>query len=162
VPASLSKLPSMTERPEAVEGLEGRLELSAPATTEILDLVHGMIEHLWTTHPDITERDRARFEMSVIEILGNIVEHAYGFEETHPSGRRFEIILAATDDRLLAHLGDNGLPVALDLSGAAMPDELAETGRGLALATAALDDLSYRRVGDRNLWDLLCLRASSG
>ena len=142
--------------------LGGRLELSAPATPEILDLVHGMIEQLWTTHPDIGDRDRVRFEMSVIEILGNIVEHAYQADDQHPSSRRFEIVLAATDDRLLAHLADNGLPVGLDLSGAVMPDELAESGRGLALATAALDDLSYRRVGDRNHWDLLCLRASSG
>jgi serine/threonine-protein kinase RsbW len=145
----------------AADALDGRLELSAPATPEIMDLVHGMIEHLWTTHPDIGERDRARFEMSVIEVLGNIVEHAYAAEETHPSARRFQIALAATGDRLVARLSDNGLPVALDLSGAVMPDALAESGRGLALATAALDDLAYHRVGDRNLWDLLCLRASS-
>ncbi|WP_134738980.1 ATP-binding protein [Nocardioides sp. 503] len=145
----------------AADALVGRLELSAPATPEIMDLVHGMIEHLWTTHPDIGERDRARFEMSVIEILGNIVEHAYAAEETHPSTRRFQIALAATEDRLVARLADNGLPVGLDLSGAVMPDELAESGRGLALATAALDDLGYHRVGDRNLWDLLCLRGSS-
>ena len=152
----------MTEGSDPAEAGENRLELSAPATPEILDLVHEMIEHLWTTQPDTSQRDRARFEMSVIEILGNIVEHAYQFEESHPSERRFEIVLAVTDDRIVAHLGDNGLPVGLDLSGAVMPDELAESGRGLALATAALDDLSYRRVGDRNLWDLLCLRTPSG
>lgn len=153
--AELTDLPDLT-----ADG--GRLVLSAPATPEILDLVHAMIEHLWTTHPDIGDRDRARFEMSVIEILGNIVEHAYRAEDQHPSSRRFEIVLVATDERLMAHLSDNGLPVGLDLSGAVMPDELAESGRGLALATAALDDLSFRRVGDRNHWDLLCLRASSG
>ncbi len=140
--------------------LEGRLELSAPATPEILELVHGMIAHLWSAHPDISGRDRARFEMSVIEILGNIVEHAYLADASFPSGRRFEIVLGATDDLLMAHLGDNGLPVALDLSTAVMPDELAESGRGLALATAALDDLSYERVGGRNLWDLLCRRVA--
>lgn len=152
----------MTDLPTTdLAALEGRLDLSAPATPEILDLVHGMIEHLWTTHPDVTDRDRARFEMSVIEILGNIVEHAYRADVETTSGRRFQIVLAATEDRLVAHLADNGLPVGLDLSGAVMPDELAESGRGLALATAALDDLSYRRAGDRNLWDLLCLRASS-
>jgi serine/threonine-protein kinase RsbW len=149
----------MTDRatPE-LAALHSRLELTAPSTPEILDLVHAMIEHLWTTHPDIGERDRARFEMSVIEILGNIVEHAYRADVETTSGRRIAIVLGATEDRLLAHLGDNGLPVGLDLSGAVMPDELAESGRGLALATAALDDLSYRRLGDRNLWDLLCLR----
>ena len=48
--------------------------------------------------------------------------------------------------------------MGLELSGAVIPDELAESGLGLSLATAALDDMSYRRLGDRNLWDLLCLR----
>lgn len=153
----------MTDRSTPdLESLQDRLELWAPAMPEIMDLVHAMIEHLWTTHPDVGDRDRARFEMSVIEILGNVVEHAYRADVDVPSGRRFQIVLAATDDRLLAHLSDNGQPVGLDLSGAVMPDELAESGRGLALATAALDDLSFRRVDERNHWDLLCLRGSSG
>ena len=46
----------------------------------------------------------------------------------------------------------------IDLSSVAMPDELAESGRGLALAMAAVDDLSYEREGGRNLWRLTCIR----
>lgn len=147
----------------AVTTLESRIELSAPATPEIMDLVHAMLEHLWGTCPDVSDRDRMRFEMSVIEILGNVVEHAYAADNTDipgQEGRRFEIVVGITEANLMAHLGDNGLPTELDLSGVAMPDVLAESGRGLALATAALDDLSYERVGGRNLWDLLCLRSS--
>ena len=146
----------------AVIDLEDRLSLSAPATPEIMDLVHAMLEHLWATHPDVTDRDRIRFEMSVIEILGNVVEHAYAADHDDvpgQEGRRFEIVIGVRDGHLMAHLGDNGLPTALDLSGVTMPDELAESGRGLALATAALDDLSYQRADGRNLWDLLCLNA---
>lgn len=145
----------------AVIALETRLALSAPATLEIMDLVHAMLEHLWGANPEISDRDRMRFEMSVIEILGNVVEHAYAVDHVDvpgQEGRRFDIVVGATDSALMAHVGDNGLPTALDLSGVTMPDELAESGRGLALATAALDDLSYERVGSRNLWDLLCLR----
>ena len=145
----------------AVLSLESRLALSAPATPEIMDLVHAMLEHLWATNAGITDRDRVRFEMSVIEILGNIVEHAYAVDHVDVpghDGRRFDIVIGASDAELMAHLGDNGLPTALDLSGIAMPDELAESGRGLALASAALEDLSYQRLDGRNLWDLLCLR----
>ncbi|MGA8847507.1 MAG: ATP-binding protein [Nocardioides sp.] len=145
-----------------VTTLETRLELSAPATLEIMELVHAMLEHLWATQSDISDRDRTRFEMSVIEVLGNVVEHAFAVDhEDVPGqdGRRFEIIVGVTDEALMAHLGDNGLPTELDLSGVTMPDALAESGRGLALATAALDDLSYERAKGRNLWDLLCLRA---
>lgn len=155
----------MTEPGSArtVTTLESRLELSAPATPEIMELVHAMLEHLWGTTPNVSERDRLRFEMAVIEILGNVVEHAYAADnEDVPGkeGRRFEIAVGVTDGALMAHLEDNGVPTELDLSGVAMPDVLAESGRGLALATAALDDLTYERMQGRNLWDLLCVRAT--
>ena len=39
-----------------------------------------------------------------------------------------------------------------------MPDELAESGRGIPLAQAALDELSYRRDADANIWTLVLLR----
>src|SRR6478672_10512120 len=61
----------------------GRLELSGPATPEMLDLVHAVLERLWADHADVSQGDRARFETAVIEILGNIVEHAYRLD---PSG----------------------------------------------------------------------------
>ena len=140
----------------------GRLELSGPATPEMLDLVHAVLERLWADHADVSQGDRARFETAVIEILGNIVEHAYRLDPSDDpddgSARRFDVTLAATDEELVAAFGDNGMPVALDLSNVTMPDEDAESGRGLALAAAAVDDLSYERVEGRNHWRLLCVR----
>jgi serine/threonine-protein kinase RsbW len=142
----------------------GRVELSAPADPETMDLVHAVLEQLWSVHGDVSDRDRTRFETAIMEILGNIIEHAYqlddGVQETTAadSYRRFDIVLAATDDELLASFADNGMPVALDLSSVVMPDAEAESGRGLALAAAAVDDLSYERVEGRNHWRLLCLR----
>jgi serine/threonine-protein kinase RsbW len=135
----------------------GRLELSAPASPEIIELVHSMIAHLWLAH-EVTESQQLRFEMAVIEILGNVVEHALG-GAAGLDGRRFDIVLDVGPDDLVARLSDNGVPVELDLSGVTMPDELAEHGRGLALATAALDTLAYRRVAGRNVWDLAVLRS---
>ncbi len=146
---------------EPVE-VPGRLELSAPASPETLDLVHAVLEQLWLNHEDVSARDRFRFETAVIEILGNIVEHAYrlepGVEDAAGGSRRFDIVLSATAEELVASFGDNGMPIALDLSDIAMPDEDAESGRGLALAAAALDDLSYERIEGRNHWRLLCVR----
>jgi len=140
----------------------GRLELSGPATPEMLDLVHAVLERLWADHADVSQGDRARFETAVIEILGNIVEHAYRLDPSDDpndeSARRFDVSLVATDEELVAAFGDNGMPVALDLSNVTMPDEDAESGRGLALAAAAVDDLSYERVQGRNHWRLLCVR----
>lgn len=143
----------------------GRLELSAPAEPAILDLVHAMLDHLWQTQADVAERDRNRFETAVVEILGNIVEHAYELDhEAEPppadETRRFHICLSATAIDLVATFGDNGLPTQLDLEHVAMPDELAESGRGLALAAAAVDEMAYERIGERNHWRLRCLRSA--
>lgn len=144
--------------------IPGRLELSAPADPEMMDLVHAMLEQLWTNHAGVPDADRFRFEMAVMEILGNIVEHSYRME--HPEtgsdtgvARRFDISLGVTDRELVASFEDNGMPVALDLSNVTMPEEDAESGRGLALAQAAVDDMSYERVGGRNHWRLLCIRS---
>jgi serine/threonine-protein kinase RsbW len=137
---------------------DGRLELSAPATPEMLDLVHAVLEQLWAAHDDVSTADRVRFETAVIEILGNIVEHAYQLDASAAGSRRFDVVLAATETELVASFGDDGVPMSIDLSAVAMPDELAESGRGLALALAAVDDLDYAREGGRNLWRLTCTR----
>jgi serine/threonine-protein kinase RsbW len=137
---------------------DGRLELSAPATPEMIELVHAVLEQLWEAHEDVAVADRVRFEMAVIEILGNIIEHAYEIDSPETGSRRFDVSVAATETELVASFGDNGLPMSIDLSEVAMPDELAESGRGLALAMAAVDDLSYDREGGRNHWRLSCTR----
>lgn len=137
---------------------DGRLELSAPATPEMLDLVHSVLERLWAAHDDVAPADRARFETAVIEILGNIVEHAYELDAGDAGSRRFDVTLTATDTELVAAFGDDGVPMSIDLSTVGLPDDLAESGRGLALAMSAVDDLAYERAGGRNLWRLTCHR----
>ncbi len=153
--------------PEMVAGLvdqlatsPGRLVLTAPADPEVLDLVHSMLEHLHVG-VQVSASAKMRFEMAVIEVLGNIVEHAYAHDAALPDVdasevRRFEIRLAATDTHLVASLSDNGMPVSLDLDDLPMPDEMAESGRGLALAAAALDVFEFARTGARNHWRLAC------
>jgi serine/threonine-protein kinase RsbW len=43
----------------------------------------------------------------------------------------------------------------VDLSQTAMPDETSERGRGLAIASRVLDELSYHRDSDGNHWTLI-------
>jgi serine/threonine-protein kinase RsbW len=142
---------------------EDRLELSAPAEPAILDLVHALIEELWTIHPGVGAGDRTRFELAITEVVANIVEHAY---RLHPTDeglppedlRRLSITLSADAARLLATMEDNGRPAAVDLSKAVMPDPLAESGRGLAIANASVDQLYYERRDGRNHWRVVCDR----
>ena len=137
---------------------DGRLDLSAPATPEMIELVHAVLEQLWEANEDVAVADRARFEMAVIEILGNIIEPPPQSDPPAAGSRRFDIAVAAPATALVESFGDNGLPMSIDLSAVAMPDELAESGRGLALAMAAVDDLTYDRENGRNHWRLSCTR----
>lgn len=59
-------------------------------------------------------------------------------------------------DRLEACLRDSGEEYDGDLS-AVMPGELAESGRGFALAEAALDELRYHREDSCNVWTMVRL-----
>ena len=133
----------------------GRVEVSAPATPEMMNLAHDAIERLWSAHEGVGAVERIRFETAVVEILGNIIEHAYELDTSdNPQTRRFDLALTVTDREVVAEFGDDGRPVALDLSAVSMPDDEAESGRGLAMAKAAVDDLSYDRVEGRNHWRL--------
>lgn len=136
-----------------------RVELSAPARPEILELVHALFEHLWACHEHVPAGLRIRFETAAVEVLANIVEHAFAHDQRDGEvvrGRRLEVALAVSPDSVLASFRDNGLPAELDLSAAVMPDEEAESGRGLALTLAAVDDLTYDRTDGRNHWSLRC------
>jgi serine/threonine-protein kinase RsbW len=145
-------------------GVPDRIALLARADPEILELVHAALGQLWVAHGDVDDVLRIRFETSVVEILGNIIEHAYRVDLALPDAarsRRFQLVLGVTADKVVAVFGDNGLPVALDLGNLEMPDADAESGRGLPLARAALDVLEYERVGASNVWRLEAHRTAT-
>lgn len=148
--------------PDVAAGPPGsdRIDLSVPARPPSVELVHAAVAQLWTQHESVDSQVRIRFEMAVVEIFANIVEHAFRSDLALPEDgtRRLELSLLATDDEVTAEFSDNGQPAELDLSTATLPDEEADSGRGLAMALAALDDLRYRRVGGRNRWSLVCRR----
>lgn len=55
---------------------------------------------------------------------------------------------------------DDGVDARLDLATATLPDDDAESGRGLAIAQSVLRELSYRRNA-ANHWTLISKRFSS-
>lgn len=129
------------------------LELSAPAEPAVVEEVQNRLAALWEQRPDLDPSLAMRFEMGLVEILGNIVEHAF---DPDTPGRLLNVEVTIDGDTVSGALSDNGQPVAVDLSTVVMPDEDAESGRGLALAVAALDELTYTRDGDCNRWHLRC------
>jgi serine/threonine-protein kinase RsbW len=130
-------------------------ELSGLAVPESLDLVQDLLGRVRGEHPDIDETDLSMFETAIAEIHGNVVKHG------RPPGQVvYAFSLAVRPDRLVGFLADTGEP-APDLSTLPVVDELAESGRGMWLARATLDELEYARCGDRNTWKMVRLRGEA-
>jgi serine/threonine-protein kinase RsbW len=92
------------------------------------------------------------FETALVEIVGNVVEHA-----RRSDGQPVDVHMriAVHDDRLEARMEDDGAPSGVDPGTAVLPaDDLAESGRGLALA-AAVADLEHVRWAGRNVWTVV-------
>lgn len=116
---------------------------------ELLDAVHALLERAWAAHPEVGEVDRMMIVTAVGEIAANVVEH--GATATVAS-----LSVAVDDDGVRVELWDDGDPLPADtVTSATMPDDpLAESGRGIALARDAMDELTYRRDGERNHWSM--------
>jgi len=61
-------------------------------------------------------------------------------------------------DQVHVTFTDNGPPADIDLTSVAMPDAMAERGRGLALAQTVLDQLAHRCDDLGNQWTLISQR----
>lgn len=107
---------------------------------ETLDEIGTMLERMWFSHDHVPDAVRTEMAIAVGEISANIVEHA---AKDGPVRLRMEVHVLP--DKVHVSFLDDGLPAAVDISQAAMPDLMAESGRGLALAHAVLDRLHYRR-----------------
>ncbi|MDM7489497.1 MULTISPECIES: ATP-binding protein [Rhodococcus] len=122
--------------------------LTTVTGADTLTDVHALIEEMMSAGR-VEDADRFPFEIAVAEIAANIIEHA-ALGQPVPMSLR----LRALPERLEAEFTDEGRPARVDLGTVELPDALAERGRGLAIAMAALDELSYRRQGGINRWIL--------
>jgi serine/threonine-protein kinase RsbW len=127
-----------------------------PATAESLDEVQDRFGAWWDGLGIDDVVQRFKLETALAEIAANIVEHTRRNDQE--AGRRYTVHLEATDHELTAVLTDNGRPADVDLAAVTMADVDEESGRGLALAIAALDRLEHRHEHGRNVWTLACAR----
>ena len=124
------------------------LTLEGWAVPEGLEDLHALVERARDAHPDVDPEAFMMMETAVIEIAGNVVEHG------RPAGQIWwSFTLRVLAEALEGTLADDGQEYGGDVS-SVMPDPLAESGRGLALAHAALDELEYTRVDGTNVWTM--------
>jgi serine/threonine-protein kinase RsbW len=116
-----------------------------------VDEVHESVDDFWRLNADLGDAERIRFETALVELAGNVIEHAEGNERL-----LCELTLQRTATALEAVLSDSGAEVRVPFR-AMMPDpeEMAESGRGVALIELLMDDFTYERDPDGNRWRLV-------
>ena len=117
-----------------------------------LDEIGSMLEEMWSAHSHVPPTVRTQVAIAVGEIGANIIEHA---ASDRPVRLTMEVLVLP--DAVRVSFLDDGPPVDVDLESPKMPDQMAERGRGLAMAHAVLDRLHYRR-SFVNHWTLVSRR----
>ena len=125
--------------------------LRTVASPRIFEETEIALVQAWSVIGDVPCGIRLHTAIAVAEIVANIVEHG-------GAGRqlvRIEMHITVQSDHVLVVLIDDGNEAHVDVAAASMPgDDLAERGRGLAMAKLVLDRLTYRREAGVNYWTL--------
>ncbi|MFJ4219568.1 ATP-binding protein [Curtobacterium luteum] len=124
-----------------------RVELDCPP--DDVTAVHEFLARVWQAEPSVSAEDRMALELALVELASNVIEHA-----ARDRGVACQVDLACSAEGYAAVVTDDGAPASVDPGAAALPEDLAESGRGLALVQMVVDELRYDRVGDRNRWSL--------
>jgi serine/threonine-protein kinase RsbW len=135
---------------------EERTNLVFSAPPDDVDAVHEFLETVWAANPGVSEFDRMAFETALIELASNVIQHAAG-----EGGVTCVLTVGADENGLTAQLADTADAGGIVLMDRSMPDELSESGRGIALIQALVDDLRYERVDERNVWSISRARESA-
>lgn len=126
--------------------------LETTAGPHTLGQIEAVLEEAWSQHNHVPEQVRMQVGIASGEIGANIVEHA-------AQGQPIRILMEVRvlTGEVWVEFTDDGIPARVDLNAVHLPDEMAERGRGLALAQAVLARLSYQR-NSMNHWVLVSKR----
>lgn len=131
-----------------------RLEIDSGP--DALSEIERLLAAAWSAHPHVPTIVRTQVAIATAEIGANILEHA-------AAGRllRLAMVIRVMANQVWVEFTDDGGPLHVDLGSVSLPDDMAERGRGLPLAKAVLDRLSYQR-DNVNRWTLISKRFEPG
>lgn len=130
--------------------------VEAPHGLDALRKFRETFAAVWLEHPEVPASIQTEISIASGEIAANIVEHS----GMTCSGRiRMEVAIYSEEVRV--RFFDNGRELDIDLDSIRLPHELAERGRGLAIARAVLNQLHYEKMAQwNNCWTLISERFS--
>ncbi len=135
--------------PNSVEqGNTSRITLTS--SEQGLDDVHEQLERVWAQAPYVKFIDRLSFETALIEMVSNVFQHADS--DITPL---CTVTIETFPDRVESTVVHGGPAKEVQLTGRSMPDESAESGRGILLIQALVSELRYTREGDYNHWHMV-------
>jgi serine/threonine-protein kinase RsbW len=125
--------------------IERSLVLNSPP--DDLDTVQDFIQQVWSDSPEVDNMDKLKFETALVELAANIIQHANG-------GRGVEGNLSLTIDEVVirCRITDASGASNVALENRQMPEEMAESGRGIAFIQRLVDTLHYERRNGQNMW----------
>jgi len=123
-----------------------------PSNDDAIEAIHTELDALWDDASFVPEMDRMTFTTAVIESAANIVQHA------QPVGEKpveIDVDITVRPTRLVARVSAHNArePFAEDMQ-ADLPDEEAESGRGLALIEMLVTTVTFERQDGTNTWIL--------
>lgn len=121
------------------------LVLNSPA--DDINTVHDYIERVWAENDDLDEMDRLRFETAIIELAANVIQHG-----DNGDGVSAEVLITVDSDTIRGRITDSSEAGRVELALREMPDEMAESGRGIAFIQRLVDVLHYERREGENVW----------
>ena len=124
-------------------------QLETTAGPDALEDFERLLNHVWSAHPHVPDPIRTEVGIAAGEIGANIVEHAAAGQPV-----RIRMVVRVLPNEVWVEFTDEGVPLQVDLATVHLPDDFAERGRGLALAKAVLERLSYERNA-ANHWTLV-------
>lgn len=122
------------------------------ARPEAIDAVHSQLDALWDDASFVPEIDRMTFATAVVEAASNVVQHAVP-ESAVPVELGVDIWIREASLRAKVSAFGAADP-ALGSADPEMPDEEAESGRGLALIRALVTTVTFLRQDGTNTWVL--------
>jgi len=132
------------------------VRLTADATYQDVRTIDEALVNLLADAGDIDETTIHGIELAVHEVATNIVDHAY---PEHQNGRiEASFTLSGrqkgTQRQLMVELSDTGAPFDAATVAPVNLEVPQESGYGLFLAQALMDEVHYERRAGRNVWRL--------